>query len=136
MGPKLEPEFFEKAVFAFDQALEIWGNPFSGHGFVIMTAHGKVTIASHFAREPGQSVSELTVLGEETRISLVFAPRVGICQVEGRHVDFEIVGHGVNELSQSAVKRRMLGETLAAGGGPGAIIRSGHRRLPSLSCLS
>jgi hypothetical protein len=135
MGLKLGPEFFEKAAFAFDQAVKICGNPFGGHGFVIMTTHGKVTIASHFAREPGQAVSEVTVLGEETRISLVFTPGVGIRQIEGRHVDFEIVGHGVHELSESAVKGRMLGETLAASGEPGAIIRSGHRRLLSLSAF-
>jgi len=52
MALELRPESFEEAAFAFDQALEIWGNPFRGHGFVVMTAHGKVTIACHFAREP------------------------------------------------------------------------------------
>jgi hypothetical protein len=108
MGVALKGEAFEQIVFERDEVLESSDEAIAPQETLIVPSHRQVAIAGHLAGQQSETIGNLALLPDKIRISLIFAPGVGVILVQRSHMQFEVVGHGAHQLSKLADERSMI----------------------------
>src|SRR5829696_6963946 len=109
------PEGGRKLLLGGDEAAEGVGDLGRRQGLEVVAAHGQVAGGGHLAGDGPQAAGDLALLLGQAQVDDVLLAGRLVVQLQGLHVDPEVVGHGLGHLGEPRRQLRVLGQATATG---------------------